>query len=131
MIRRFLQREAQFLLAEFGAPDWHTLRLRMVFYTLVWTIITVACLGLVAIHHYFGITAMWIAVALIYLAYLWLQRQGTPYAGYPDWLYPSGVTALPPPSRPALPPPGTRALPAPSRSGNTGRKAISPPGHPG
>jgi hypothetical protein len=49
-------------------------------------------------------TALWLAVGLLYVIYAALQRRG---AGYYD---PGGVFGN---GRPALPPPGKQALPAP------------------
>jgi hypothetical protein len=46
-MRKFLNREGQFLLAELGAPDARTLLWRIVFWILLYGTTTAALLGLV------------------------------------------------------------------------------------
>jgi hypothetical protein len=78
-------------------------------------------LGIVAVYETFGLPAMWIAVLLLYLLYLWTEHRKPIYFGGGDdmlWLGDRKPT-LPPPGKPQLPPPGARQI-------NQANTAITP-----
>jgi hypothetical protein len=74
-------------------------------------------LGLVAVYETFGLPAMWMAVFLLYLLYLWTEHRKPIYFGDGDdmlWLG-DRKPALPPPGKQSLPPPGARQVTGPRR----------------
>lgn len=79
MIRKFLQREGQFLLQELGAPGARTLFRRIAFGLYVVSGTGIMLGGLVALYVLFGLAAMWLGVVAIYLLYLLLARRATVY----------------------------------------------------
>jgi hypothetical protein len=115
MIREFLEREKQFLLDEFDAPDLRTIWWRVAFYTWVWGTTIIGLFGVVAVYEYFGLPAMAGVVFLIYVLCLRLERRSSLSATDWTWLNgnqlpPPGQQALPSSSAPRLPPPGMRAI---------------------
>ena len=111
MIRKFLTREGQFLLQEFGAPDSRTLLRRALFWLYFYTATATILFGVVAVYELFGVAAMWVAVAALFLFYVWLQNRTGGYGGADSEMY--DWMGVAPPGNPQLPPPGTQALPAP------------------
>jgi hypothetical protein len=113
MIRKFLAREGQFLLQEFGAPDGRTLWRRIAFYTWVYTATAAVLLGLVAIYDAFGLPAMCGMIFLLFILYLRLQRRAPLY-------FEGEMLQLGGDLPPSLPPPGAQALPPPGRQAQIG-----------
>jgi hypothetical protein len=106
-MRKFLNREGQFLLAELCVPDARTLLWRIVFWILFYGTTTAALLGLVWIFNVFGSAAGLAVVFLLIMVCLQMERRMPIYYSDGDPLVLGG-------DKPALPPPGTRSLPAPS-----------------
>jgi hypothetical protein len=107
MIRRLITREGQRLLDEFDAPDWPTLRRRIIFYGSAWGSTALVLGGLIAVYENFGMAAFWGAVLLIVLMCLRMQRHTPVYFGDGEiFRLGGGTPALPPPGKPALPAPG-------------------------
>jgi hypothetical protein len=65
--------------------------------------------GIVAVYETFGLPAMWIAVFLLYLLYLWTERRKPIYFGdgYDMLWLGDRKPSLPPPGKPQMRPSGT------------------------
>ena len=133
MIRKFLAREGRFLLEELGAPDFATLLRRVTFWVRFYIGCGIILGGVVAVEEVFGLAAMCIAVAGVYLFHIWLlNRTGGGYAGNAEELLElmgDSPSLLPPrPGKPQLPPSGTpqigraRTALKPSRPGPVSRR---------
>lgn len=72
MIRKFQAWEGQILLAELGAPDARTLLRRITFWVRFYIGCGIILGGVAAVEEVFGLAAMWIAVAGVYLFHVWL-----------------------------------------------------------
>jgi hypothetical protein len=119
MIKKFLAREVEFLLEEFGAPNARTLLLRIAFWTYVTTGTGIVLGGLVAIYQYFGVGAFYVAVFVVVLICLRLQRGRPVYFGDGEIFRLGG-------GRPTLRPPGKPALLRRARLRSGGRVRRSP-----
>jgi hypothetical protein len=75
MIRKFQAWEGQILLAELGAPDARTLLRRITFWVRFYIGCGIILGGVVAVEEVFGLAAMWIAVAGVYLFHVWLLNR--------------------------------------------------------
>jgi hypothetical protein len=103
---------------------------RGVFWVCSATFIGGILLGLVAVYEQFGMAAMWLAVLLLYLLYLWTEhRKPIYFGGGDDMLWLDGrKPTLPPPGKPQLPPSGAPQIGrassavAPSRPGPVARR---------
>ena len=126
MIRKFLAREGKFLLEELGAPDARTLLRRALFWLYFYTATATILFGVVAVYELFGLAAMWIAVAGLFLFYVWLQNRTGGYGCADPEMY--DWMGLAPPGNPQLPPPG-KTLPPPHPRQLT--RSQSPPALPG
>ena len=125
-----LAREGQRLLEDLNAPDFATLLRRVTFWVRFYIGCGIILGGVVAVEEVFGLAAMWIAVAGVYLFHIWLlNRTGGGYAGNAEEML--ELMGDSPPSlldKPQLPPPGTpqigRASTAltPSRPGPVARR---------
>jgi hypothetical protein len=110
MIRKFLANEGRILLEELGAPDARTLLRRVRFSARFYIKCGILVGGIAAVEEVFGLAAMWIVVAGVYLFHIWLlNRTGGGYVGYAE-----EMLVLMGDSGPSLPPPGKQALPPPS-----------------
>jgi hypothetical protein len=128
-----LAREEQRLLQDLNAPDFARLLRRITFWVRFYIGCSIILGGIVAIEEVFGLPAMWIAVAGVYLFHIWLlNRTGGGYAGNAEEmleLMGDSPPSLPsPPGKPQLPLSGTpqigrasRAV-APSRPGPVARR---------
>ena len=123
MIRKFLQREGQFLLQEFGAPDARTLFRRIAFGLYFVTGTGIILGGLVALYVLFGLAAMWLGVVAIYLLHIWLLHRAPIYFGHDDFFLRGDRPPSLPPGKPALPPPSTPRLPSPSMRAITANRS--------
>jgi hypothetical protein len=95
---------------------------RGVFWVLFTAPIAATLLGLVAVYQQFGVAALWIAVGLLYLLYLAMQRRSSSYLGECSiWL--SGDKALPPPGKQRLPARAPTPITRSQRSALPGREA--------
>jgi hypothetical protein len=90
MIRKFLEREGQFLLQEFGAPDAPTLWRRVAFLACVTAGRGIVLGAKVALYVLFGLAVMWLGVVVIYLLYLSPARRAPVYFDDGVLLVPGG-----------------------------------------
>jgi hypothetical protein len=129
-IRKMLAREGKSLLEELGAPDFATLLRRVT----LWVRFYIGCGSIIgavyAVYVLFGMAAMWIAVAGLFLFHAWLLNRTGGYAGNAEEmleLMGDSPPSLPPqPGKPQLPPSGTPQIGRAStaiarRSSNTSR----------
>jgi hypothetical protein len=112
MIRKGLAPEGQILLAELGAPDFAPLLRRATFWVRFYIGCGIILGGVVAVEEVFGLHAMWIAVARIYLFHIWLlNRTAGGYTGNAEEMLElmgdRPPSLLPAPDKPQLPPSGT------------------------
>jgi hypothetical protein len=84
-----------------------------------WATIATILLGLVAVYNAFGMTALWLAVGLLYVFYFALERRGAACFDL------GGAFG----GGPMLPPPGKQRLPAPGppQIGRSRRPALPGP----
>jgi hypothetical protein len=102
-----LAREGQRVLQDLNAPDFATLLRRITFWVRFYIGCSIILGGIVAIEEVFGLAAMWIAVAGVYLFHIWLlNRTGGGYAGNAGELLELIGDSPPPPGKPQLPPSG-------------------------
>jgi hypothetical protein len=119
MIRRILQREGEFLLAELGAPDARTLFRRIVFAIYFVAFVGAGILGVLAVYETCGLPAMYAVIFILFLLCVRLQRRRPVY-------FEGDPLVLGGRSPPSLPPPGKRALPPSGRPqiGRSQRPAL-------
>jgi hypothetical protein len=118
MIRRFIQRELQFLLDELSVPSFRILLYRIAFGVSFTAIIGLALFGLLAFEAHFGLAAAAAVVFVLFVVALRLEGQAPAYMG-DDW---TGTDPRLPGRRPLLPRSrsvtGSKPLTSRSRSGN-------------
>jgi hypothetical protein len=128
-----LAREGRWLLQDLNASDFATLLRRVTFWVRFYIGCGIILGGVAAVEEVFGLAAMWIAVAGVYLFHIWLlNRTGGGNAGNAEEMLElmgdSPPSLPPPPDKPQLPPLGTpqigRASTAltPSRPGPVARR---------
>jgi hypothetical protein len=89
------------------------------------TTIAATLLGLVAVYQKFGLAALWIAVGLLYLLYLGMQRRSSGYLDACD-AFGNGPPRLPPPGKQRLPRPDARQIIGRSNQALTKHRPASP-----
>jgi hypothetical protein len=131
MIRKFLAREVEFLVAELGAFDARTLLWRAFFWLYVTIFITAALLGLVAVYNIFGLPLMYAVVFILFLLCLRLEpRTPSHFEGEPLVLGGDRPPSPPPPAQPASPAPGTPRLGRSSMAVTTKHRPALPKSSP-
>jgi hypothetical protein len=101
-----LAREGQRLLQDLNAPDFATLLRRVTFWVRFYIGCGIILGGVVAVAEVFGLAAMFIAVAGLFLFHAWLLNRTGGYSGNAEEML-ALMGELPPPGKRALPPPGT------------------------
>jgi hypothetical protein len=99
---------------------------RGVFWALFATFTAAVLLWPVAVYETFGLPAMYAAIFLLFLLYLWTERRKPVYFDDGDLFMLGGDSrpVLPPPGERALPPPGPRQITRSQRSALPGAERI-------
>ena len=76
-IREILRREAQWLLWEFGVPNFRMLLYRLALWACFYIIVIAALIGIMLIGHFVGLAAMAAVVFLLFVVALRMEGGGT------------------------------------------------------